>query len=278
MSYGPKDRRRAVDARYRKHYNYRRYIGTPTSLIPADEAAAHVKGLLDLGWSASALAQIADGKVSSFTLNTLASGRYPTIERNTATVALSIPRSLTVPPQVDDTAKVPTIGAARRVHALLRLGWTHDIMRAQSTDTTHLARGSYTQMIASRWRDIDTMFRQLAMTTGPSTLTAQRAQRAGLTPWLAWDDIDDPDGKPHGHEREPDTTANTHEIKRRRLIDLAEHDERGLGISETCRLLDTNRKAFMKFCQRNGLNDVYMRMVERDGRGSSNKWIKDGAA
>ncbi len=105
-TYTAKDRIRIMDARYRKEYNYRRYLGIPTSLVPADEARAHVNRLLDLGWSSNALEQMADNKVSSTGLLYLAQGRHATIERKTQAAVLGIPYTLAPTPTVDDTAHI----------------------------------------------------------------------------------------------------------------------------------------------------------------------------
>src|SRR5688572_23156843 len=125
MTYTAADRRRVKDAQYRKLRNYHVYRGIPTSLVPADTAAQHILALTALAWSYKALEQTIGGAVSNTTLANLATQTHGTIERKTERAALSIPYSLAPTNAVDDTALIPTLGAERRVKALLALGWTH---------------------------------------------------------------------------------------------------------------------------------------------------------
>jgi hypothetical protein len=215
MTYTATDRIRITDAQYRKIRNYRIYRGLPTGLVPADTATQHIRALTALGWSYNALEQTIGGAVTGTTLANLGAQTHGTIERKTRAAALSLPYTLAPTPAVDDTALIPTLGAERRVKALLALGWTHDEMRRRGNVTVHLARGSYTQMLARRWRDIDAMYAELCMTPGPSRHTASRAAKVGYAPPLAWDDIDDPNEKPAGATK----TADFHDLVDEAMID-----------------------------------------------------------
>lgn len=240
MTWTATDRRRIQDRRYRKTRALKLLRGEPTSLTDATDAAAHIRAMFDLGWSFNALEQMAGGAVSSVTLNNLADARHPTVERNTHAAATSIPWTLAPTPLVDDTAHVPTIGAARRVHALMRLGWPHAELRARGIESSHLSRGTYRQMTAGKWRKVDAVYRELCMSVGPSTTTATRARAAGHASPLAWDDhIDVPDARPVGAtkpgtdkaidhvvvarlvagERVPSTPAEKREAMRRWVAD-----------------------------------------------------------
>lgn len=193
------DLRRAKDRDYRKRRALKQLRGIPTSLLPADEAGAHVRRLNDLGWSFNALEAMAGGAVTSVTLGNLATGRHPAVERKTAAVVLAIPYTLAPSARVPDVALVPLLGARRRVHALMRLGWNHAAMKTLIGDTSHIARASYTTLSARRWRLVDAMYETHCMTPGPSQMTANRARAAGFAPPLAWDDqIDHPDARPVG--------------------------------------------------------------------------------
>jgi hypothetical protein len=205
VTYTAKDRIRVKDAQYRRTYILRRHHGIPTSLVPADRARAHLAALLELGWSAKALAAMSNG-VTGTTLNNLQHGTHQTIERATATAVLSIPHTLAPNTNVPDKSLIPTLGAERRVQALMALGWTHDSMRAHAANTTHLARSTYKQMLASRWRAVDDMYQQLSMQPGPSPTTAKRANAAGWVTPLAWDNIDNPNETPNvgGHDDDID--------------------------------------------------------------------------
>lgn len=197
MSYTAQDRMRVKDAEYRRTYKLRRYRGIPTSLIPAQPARDHLAQLIELGWSAKALAAMSNNAVTGTTLNNLHQGAHETIERATAAAVLSIPLTLAPNQHVHNTALIPTLGAERRIHALMTLGWNHDAMRPHAGNTTHLARGTYKQMLASRWRAVDAMYQELSMRPGPSTHTAGRAKAAGWSPPLGWDQIDDPTETPN---------------------------------------------------------------------------------
>lgn len=194
------ERRREQDRVYRKRRALKQLRGVPTSLVPADEARTHIRRLNDLGWSFNALEAMVDGAISSVTLGNLVNGTHPNIERKTASAALAIPYTLAPRDSVPDVGLVPLIGARRRVHAMLRLGWNHAAMRPLCGDTTHIARASYATLSARRWRMVDAFYQAHCMTPGPSHTTANRARCSGFIPPLAWDDIDDPDATPVGDQ------------------------------------------------------------------------------
>lgn len=253
MSWTATDRRRVTDAQYRKRYNYKRHLGVPTSLIPADDTQAHVARLVDLGWSCSALAHMTSG-VTDTTVVNIYRGHHPMIERDTAAAVMRIPYTLAPGPDVPDEALIPTLGAERRVHALMRGHWNHAAMRKIAGDTTHLARGTYGQMLARRWRAVDAMFRDLCMTVGPSPTTARRAEAAGMIPALAWSNIDDPDETPTDWRYESTD-------RREALRDLA---DMGLGITEAARRLHLSRDAVWTWCKNHGMSDVYRKLAARE--------------
>lgn len=213
------DRRRIQDRRYRKTRQLKLLRGEPTNLIDATTAADHIRGMYDLGWSYNALEQLAVATITSTSLNNLADGRHPTIERNTHAAAMSIPWTLAPTDAVDDTAHVPVVGATRRVRALMRLGWPHSELRDRGIESSHLARGTYRQMTARKWRAADTVYRELCMTVGPSATSATRARLAGHASPLAWDDrIDVPDGKPIGSNSRTGTRETIDPVVVHRLL------------------------------------------------------------
>jgi len=269
VTYTAKDRIRVMDARYRKEYNYRRYLGIPTSLVPADQAREHIKTLLDLGWSSTALEQMAGARVSGTTLLYLADGVHATIERATQAAVFSIPITLAPTATVDDRVHVPALGAERRVRALMRLGWHHEAMKTEcGIDTTHFARSTYTTALAYRWRAIDTMYRRLYMSRGPSELTASRAARAEFAPPLAWDHIDDPNEEPRGWRRGVLDRA----------VELRELDGYRVGISEACRRLNVSRDALQKWCERHDMSPLYSRLIDRENPNAARHRNTEGAA
>jgi hypothetical protein len=259
-----------MDARYRKQYKYRRYQGIPTSLVPADQARAHINRMLELGWSANALEQMAGGRVTSTTLMNLAYSVHPTIERTTQAAVLSIPITLAPTPHVDDRALIPAQGAERRVRALMRIGWTHDAMRAECRiETAHLARGTYPTTVVRKWRAIDDMYQRLCMRRGPSMVAADRACRAGFAPPLAWNDIDDPGEEPNGWRRGVLDRA----------VELRDLDAQRVGITEACRRLGASREAIERWCARHDMTPLYGRLVDREqGRYWRNGVAEGGVA
>jgi len=99
------------------------------------------------------------------------------------------------------TGHVPKIGAVRRVHALMAMGWSHQQLEAAGVpNTARLLSGTGHLVTVERWRDVCEVFDRLSMTPGPSPETRGWARARGYAPPLAWDDdsIDDPTARPHG--------------------------------------------------------------------------------
>lgn len=209
----PEERRRHKDAEYRRRRKYLTYKGIPTSLIPAHQAAEHALKLYNLGWSYNAIQDLTNGAVASETIRNLTENRYPTISRTTHNAVTQIPYTLAPTPNVRDQAMIPTEAAARRVRALLRLGWTHADLNTRGIVTRPLVPTIYKQMQTWKWRRVAAVYDELSMTPGPSTLTASRSATRGYIAPLAWDDIDDPDETPtdwayRERKRINGTTAN----------------------------------------------------------------------
>ena len=99
--------------------------------------------------------------------------------------------------------RVPVIGARRRVHALMRMGWpAMEVSRylgiSQQALWESIAPDRKTVGIA-RHEAIDAVYEALSGTPGPSGRVAKLAASRGYPPPLAWDDIDT-DEKPQGHK------------------------------------------------------------------------------
>lgn len=275
------ERRRTLDARYRKQYNLKQLRGEPTSLVPADRAQQHIQALVDLGWSCVAIHQTAGEAVSDTTVVNILNGRHQTIERNTINAILAVPYTVAVLPLVDDTAKVPALGAQRRIRALLRLGWTHPVLRQRAgVDTSHLARGTYPQILARKWRAADDVFRELCLTPGPSTATRDRAIKLGYAPPLAFDDIDDPDATPNLGIVKKTTRGRV--VTRTGLIEDAEWlaaDD--MNLTNVLERLGTSRENFYQACKRSDRLDLFAKLARRDPTGEISAAVratKRGAA
>lgn len=105
--------------------------------------------------------------------------------------------------------RVPGVGTARRVQALIALGWSHHQLAARLGVSHDMpakwarAGGSF---VMRRTADrVDAVFRELCMTPPPEDTTRLRreaayartlARKRGWVTALAWDDIDDPDEQP----------------------------------------------------------------------------------
>lgn len=124
-------------------------------------------------------------------------GVRPTTER-----AILAMRVLDTP----DRCQIHATGTARRIQALLRLGWRlQDI--ADRLDVTRSAVHAWTRatrITAVNARRVAAVYDELSMTPGPSRISASRY--AHFPPPLAWDDdeIDDPAATPHLDAPAPD--------------------------------------------------------------------------
>lgn len=174
--------------RYRKQWTYERSHGHKR-LVDASPARRHIEGLIGAGWSYRAIAGAAD--VSPTTVHRVGRGLQGTLQRTVARRVLAV-AGLPFRPTKDATEPfVPKIGAVRRIQALLFMGWRHsDISAAcqiRSAVVLHqqgrwITRGTHDKIAAG--------FDRLAMSSGPSERTRQRARRLGYLGPLDWDDID----------------------------------------------------------------------------------------
>ena len=115
-----------------------------------------------------------------------------------ALLALTRARIIAAP---DDNDEVPHLGATRRLHALMRIGWPHTALAGTYNEEQLLQRISRSrgQRIKARnYRWMAALFDRYALTPGPSNSARIRAEKRGLAPPLAWSDdtIDDPNAQP----------------------------------------------------------------------------------
>lgn len=100
--------------------------------------------------------------------------------------------------------KVPAIGAIRRLHALMALGWPLEAIarrggwagRASLASILTYCQRSQTVLRTTHQR-IAAVYDRLSGTPGPSKITRRQASKRGYAPPLAWDDIDN-DRAPKG--------------------------------------------------------------------------------
>lgn len=121
-------------------------------------------------------------------------------------------------------------GCARRVQALVALGWTYlDMQRISGIEDAELRRfalGERSYVFTTTVAKVDAAYRQLCMVLPPENTPAERqartkarrmAARNGWVPPLAWDDIDDPDESPSG------ATSHRLHVARERTFATADH-------------------------------------------------------
>ena len=172
---------------------------------------------------------------------------------------------------------VTSVGITRRIRALCWLGYSPARIAEEAgvnLDTVRDARDTVRTFIAGRVRDgIADAYDRLHMTS-PSTANVR--DRAGITrvrnlarargwlPPLAWNDIDDPTEQPADWQYRPTS----------RVEQIRELAEAGVTVSEACRRLHCSRKTLEKYCHRNGIADVYGRMMRRETGGD--RWGQFG--
>lgn len=96
---------------------------------------------------------------------------------------------------------IPATGSARRVRALIAIGWSQDLLGARLGVSvqrlSHLHRKQKRVLTTTAAR-IDALYRELSDTPGPSYRARSAGRRYGYLPPMAWDDdtIDDPAAEP----------------------------------------------------------------------------------
>jgi hypothetical protein len=95
---------------------------------------------------------------------------------------------------------VDKLGAVRRLHALMAIGWPRRELAAHAGyqgDAFALVLNSRRRKISiDTHQRIARLFDELCMSPGPSKSTRLRAAAKGWLPPLAWDDLDDPNEQP----------------------------------------------------------------------------------
>lgn len=190
-----------------------------TAYVDAAPAVEHVRALTaaGLGWKAVARrAGVAENVVGAMLYGRAdRSGGAPQRRARESTVAaiLAVPM-----PTLDDLAggvRVPAIGSARRVRALIACGWSARALAARSGIDRQildgLASGSRDCAVASTARQIRDLYEELWDVPAPDgagkTRALRRAAAAGWAPPAAWDDeaLDDPTAA----EPEPSTATRS---------------------------------------------------------------------
>ena len=192
-------------ARYMKRYTLERHQGIPHR-VPATRAANHITALHDAGMTWTQIAAQTGRTPAAAAHLIRRANAGANINRHTEQSWLTT----TYQPTAQHRALkiTPEVGTGRRIRALVALGWTYRALaRETGISGTHLSdiaralpRARVGGLTATR---IHTHYDRLSMTRpeGPGAERARRtARQHGWPPPLAWDDIDDPDETPTGHE------------------------------------------------------------------------------
>ncbi len=181
---------------------YRRIAyGTWEGLVDAAEAQAHLQGLLRGGMSIRAVAAAAGlskNVVARLTQPGRAKARPETVSAVLAVVAEIPPNTI-----------VSSLGASRRLRALMAAGWTAETLAPLLNTTSSQVR---------RWRRresptlrygthvrVAALYRRLEVVPGPSEMARILARRWGYAGPGHWDDsgdLDAPNGRPKAFHRQ----------------------------------------------------------------------------
>lgn len=164
--------------------------------VPAAGTRAKLQALVDAHVPVRAIAQ-ASG-LSDTAVAHIIGGRQQRVQRQTATWVSSLTLNDVY---ARASGRVPSIGAVRRVQALMALGWRKADLEAEGIPSSQLITRSRDLISIDGWRQVREVYDRLSMTPGPARTARDRAAVRGYPPPLAWDDesIDDPRAMPeHG--------------------------------------------------------------------------------
>jgi hypothetical protein len=157
--------------------------------VPAHDTRARLQDLVHAHVPLRTIARAAG--LSDTAVNHIVSGQHKRVRRNTAERVAALNLA-----DVYDQASglVPSVGAVRRVQALMALGWRKADLADQGVPAGQLVARSRDLIGVTRWRQVREVYDRLSMTPGPSQAARDRAAARGYLPPLAWDEetIDDP--------------------------------------------------------------------------------------
>lgn len=161
------------------------------------EARAHLGQLIAAGMGQRAIAE-ASG-VARAVINRIVNGDQDQARAATITAILG------TQPQIAPGSWVSSLGASRRLQALMSLGWDAAALAAR-LDVSASQVGAWRQRQALRIRHryhqaIAGLYRQLADHTGPNEMARRQAKYLGYARPINWDDdgdLDNPAAKPKG--------------------------------------------------------------------------------
>jgi transcriptional regulator with XRE-family HTH domain len=203
---------RAANRAYENDRVRQHLYGRWNGLVDATPAREHILALMAQGMGLKQIVKVSgvsSGAFSKLIYGSLnRSGERAPSRRITPATA---ERVLAVKLQLADNARIPSLGAARRLQALVALGWSQHKIATRlgilPANFTPLILGRQTLITARHDRAVRALYDELSMQLPPQATPGQRssvtraqrhAKRNGWAPPLAWDDafFDDPDGHP----------------------------------------------------------------------------------
>ena len=171
-------------------------------MLDSSEAVAHIGYLRKLGIGYAQIANLAG--LNPRTPEDVVQNR--TIRSDTCRKILSVEPPSPIYLGAPDNSWVPSLGTLRRLQALVRLGWTNEILAegvgVEKNSIARLLLNEPSTVLASTARRTHELFDRLQLTPAPDNYGARRArlraERRGWAPPLAWDEdaIDDPAAEP----------------------------------------------------------------------------------
>ena len=165
--------------------------------VPATDTRAKLQDLVDAHVPVRAIAR-ASG-LSDTAVAHIIDGRHEQVQWQTAARIASLrPNDV----YARAPGSVPSVGALRRVQALMALGWRKTDLKTAGIPSGQLVTRSRDLIRVEGWRQVRDVYDRLSMTPGPSQAARDRAAVRGYCPPLAWDDemIDDPRATPQRGE------------------------------------------------------------------------------
>ena len=159
-------------------YRRDRDAGRPR-YVDAAPVRVRLQGLVDAHVPVRALGRVTG--LSATTVRKILDGDQPRVQRATAArVARLSPGDVYAN---QSTGHVPRVGAARRVQALLAMGWPHHALGAAGiVNSAQIIGASGDLITVQRWRQVRDVYDRLSMTPGPSPETRGWAARLGYAP------------------------------------------------------------------------------------------------
>lgn len=205
---------RAAERAYAKRCRVLNATGRTLS-VPVEPVAAHLDTLFAAG---AGWVQIADlAQVSQSSLSKIRNRQQAVLRRGVADRILGIRPGQGLP----ERRSIPTLGAVRRVRALMAIGHTVAAIGAAADLNHTVMHGLVNGRLDTFWATTDARvaaaYATLAHRPGSNVRARNRARREGWYGPLAWDgNIDDPNA-------EPDTTGVGSDAPRTR--DFLRNDE-----------------------------------------------------